>query len=56
MSYHEDEALMIKTIRWTIKACEAISRVGGCPSVLDKFSDESLTLMIRNGLKITPSN
>lgn len=54
MSYKEQQELLIKAIRWTVKACDSIERVGGSARVLDNFSDEALTAMIRNGLQILP--
>ena len=54
MSQHESEnELIIKAVRWAAKACAAIQDAGGSVnSVLERFPDELIMTMVRNGIQL----
>lgn len=54
MSPHQSEnELIIKAVRWATKTATAIQDAGGSvDSVLERFPDELVTTMVRNGLHI----
>lgn len=51
MDHKEQDALILKSVRWGAKFAEAVRDAGGYgPGVLKSFSDESIATMVRNGL------
>ena len=52
--HEKEDELIGRAARWAERASEAIREAGGVPSgVLAKFSEESIAIMVRNGLEIT---
>lgn len=51
MDHKEQDLLILKSVHWGAKFAETVRDAGGYgPGVLKTFSNESITIMVRNGL------
>lgn len=52
----EEDVMIMKAVWWAVEVSQTLLRQGGDPKiVLKRFSEESITTMVRNGIILAAS-